>query len=100
MKGALFPDRGFPALVDVGRKIQQMHALGALLPFFDPNKRNLDFAGRVLSQKSFPTEMRKIVSADFLDRDQGAPVVLRHQQKRRIHLNWTPPKLAHMRREK
>lgn len=81
---ALLPGR-LDAIADIGRKVGQMHALRALLTFLDPNHRDRDLTRGNFPNEFVGREMRKVVPRDILDRNDGLPIVLCHEEKDGFH---------------
>ena len=67
--------------INVVGQILQMDALGAFLTFFYSHERQGDVARTELAQKFGERQVRKEVTTDLLERNDGLAIVLCHQQK-------------------
>jgi hypothetical protein len=77
-KLAAFFHRRRPPLIDIGGKIDKMHAAVGLLARFDPHDRQDDIATERLAQKLRHRQMAEEVAADLVQWHDGLTIVLGH----------------------
>jgi len=77
--------RSIPLLVQVESQISNVYASGALLARFKSGDGQLDVSCQHLALEYERCEVREVVSAYLVERDNRHAVVLRHQNKGCVH---------------
>lgn len=71
--------RDFNAFVEIFGEVDKMYASRGFLAYFNTNKRKGDLSAGNLLDKLRRIEMRKIIAANLIDRDDGLATILSHQ---------------------